>query len=199
MVAVYSGRQPGYQDRTLSEWIEDAGDAGDNSAASYATWQASSEALRQMEKEAVPWLLKWAQTEDSKLGKKIVLWINAHPQLHLHYHLAEERRTDALVGFILLGDRVKEYWPTFVQWTNSKNAMRRWRGLHFLISTNADKQTLLPVLQRLANDPDADLKRDAALALHFQYPHEAEAAGIYKWYPEFRNITTDGNSPEIVP
>ena len=139
--------------------------------------------MKQIGSNAIPLLLGWVQAEDSALKFKLIVWLREHPSIHLPIKAAADQKWMAYIGFMLLGSEAKPAWPVFIQWTYSTNQSRRFNALYCLIWSKADKETILPVLNRLIHDPDTDLKLFASQAFHFLYPQDAEAAGVYKMFP----------------
>ncbi len=179
-MGIYSSREPRYQGRALSAWIDEEINVqfeANGDSQSYEAdpkWRAATNAVYQIGTDAVPWLLKWANASDSKFHAGVIAWVNSHPRLHLHLRSASDRRGEANIGFILLKDRAKPAWPVFAQWVADPDPTRRLRGWDLLIYTGADRETMLPVLRRLLNGSDTRLKELAAEAVRDRYPDTAQ-------------------------
>jgi hypothetical protein len=195
--------EPRYKGRALSAWIEDAITAQQAAAPhghgpeSDPRWQAASNAVRHIGTNAIPLLLKWESVRDSESKKAAVRWF-AERWLPFPFATATKYNARAGFGFELLGDTAKPVWPLFVQWTFDKNPERRDEGLTYLIDSKADKETLLPVFLRQMKDTDMRNREGAAYWFHYYYPRDAEAAGIYKEFPDLRDqltINTVTNQP----
>lgn len=176
---IYYNREPRYQGRSLSAWIDTEINTqyeANGDSESYELdpkWRAATNAVYQIGTNAVPWLLKWSNASDSKLHAEVAVWVNSHRRLHVHIRTARDRRGEANIGFILLKDRAKPAWPVFVQWVSDPDPEQQIRGWDFLLNTDADRETMLPVVQRLLNGPDGKLKELAAEAARDRYPGNA--------------------------
>jgi hypothetical protein len=187
-IAIFQTRQPCYQGRKLSEWIEYA----KNTEPTDPKFQASSNAVKQMAPNAIPIFLKWLQVEDSPPKKKLIDWLGDHPSFHLQIKEANDYFGMAAEGIWLLGDEGKPILPVLIQWTYSPDANRRSRAFTCLLALQSDEATLVPVLLRLIHDPDKKVQRDASTWFHSLYPRDAEAAGVYKMFPDLiRNETPE--------
>lgn len=182
-------KEPRYQDRTLTQWLQLSTEdsrflyvfAGNQPDSEFLRTQA---AMQAMGTNAIPFLLKWSYASDSKIGRKIISWLNAHLPERFMIWDAERRRIASDAGFGLLGDKARPAWPVFVQWTYDKDSERRWLGLHFLVATKADKDILVPVLRRLLEDSYKPLREAAAVEFCYYYQKEAAAAGVYQKFPD---------------
>jgi hypothetical protein len=199
--AILRAREPRYDGRTLTEWIRKGaighGKFVRNPGADLARpknetdWMAATNAIQHMASDAIPILLAWAQTDDSSLRQKAIDWLDEHPSFHLRINSAAHQRVAARIGFYLLGDAAKPAWPVLIQWTYSTNIDRLGSALDCLQSSHANKEVLLPVLLRLIHDPDTLVRASASLRFVDWFPQEAEAAGVYKIFPELRNSSTN--------
>jgi hypothetical protein len=178
--AFFSDREPRDQGRTLCDWIENAQPQfyAHGSRETNLVWQNSRQAVKQMAPGAIPFLLKWIQAKDSPLKTHLTLWLRQHPFLHLRITDDDQLHKRAMIGFALLENGGKPAWPTLSQWTESPDPERRFWAFDCLIESQADKETLLPVLKRLSHDPDTLIHDYAARQFRQRYPEEASAAGI---------------------
>jgi hypothetical protein len=184
---LYPAKEPSYEGRNLSEWIEDV----KKSPHTELEVQAASHALKQMAPDAIPILLKWVQAKDEPAAEiKLKIWLM---QLtHSHSRILRSKpvdyiRNDAFFGFQLLGSEAKPAWPVLIQWTSSADKERRLWAFECLAASKPDKETFLPVLTRLFQDPDKQIQEAVAYVYHDQYPQDAETAGVYKVYPFLKN------------
>jgi hypothetical protein len=130
-------KEPRYQGRTLTQWLQLSTEdsrflyifAGSPPDSEFLRTQA---AVQAMGTNAIPFLLKWSYASDSKIGGKIISWLNAHLPERFQIWDAERRRVASDTGFGLLGAKARPAWPVFVQWTYDKDSERRALGLHFL-------------------------------------------------------------------
>jgi len=195
---LWLNREPRYQGITLSEWITQADTAYEMSrgqAIEDPKWQASSQAVQAIGTRAVPWLVKWASDGDARTTNSMLAWLDQHALFRSQVRNTARSDVKAVVGLRLLGEQSKCTWPAFNKWTYSKSPARRLLGLVYLTSANADKATLKPVLTRLLNDPDPQVKMRAAYQFHFYFPQDAAAAGVYRLFPAFQGMQTIQSRP----
>lgn len=177
--AISRPREPKYQGKTLSAWLTPEGVMEDTTEYDRATGNA----VRQIGTNAIPWLLKWAEAKDSPLKVKIFDWLSSYRSLNFHPISARHYHLLAIWGFQFLGTNARPAWPTLVKWTYSPDLGRKVEALRCLQGSHPDKDVLLPVLIRLIHDQNRGVQHEAAEDLHYRYPQEAEAAGVYKIFP----------------
>jgi hypothetical protein len=204
-LAIFRAREPHYQGRTLTEWIEDGKwadvefmtnpEAGYYYPESDPKCQAARYAVKQMAHSAIPFLLRWSQAKDSRLKEKLIDWMEEHPAVNFKIKPAYEYNKMAFVGFWLLENEGKSAWPTLIQWTYLADSERRFSAFACLANRKTDEETLKPVLLRLIHDPIKRIQYDASFRFQFLYPQDAEAAGVYTMFPQFKGLPTKPPSP----
>src|SRR5581483_3177332 len=167
-IAIFRAREPRYQGRTLSEWIKAGGEARDklwmpHMGPTYQPdtdpdWQVASHAVKQMAPDAIPFLLRWAQANDSRLKIRLIEWLDDHPSYPYKVQHAGNRYLEAQLGFGLLGNEAKPAWPVLIKWTSSTNQQLRFTAFLCLQATKPDKGIFLPVLLRLIHDPSKKIQ-----------------------------------------
>ena len=198
--AIFRAREPRYQGRTLSEWIKEGRAANEKylknpkndrmHPETDPAWQAASHAVKRCGPDTIPFLLKLAQANDSSSKTKLSYWLNQHLSSHLPIEPAWNRNLTAMSGFWMLGSESKPAWPVLIQWTYDADWERRYVAFECLAESRPDKGTFLPVLLRSIHDPHPRIQEDASYILHYLYPLDAEAAGIYKMFPKLKNTPT---------
>ena len=173
--------EPRYEGRSLSSWI-DTGLNSYRSVPGSEEWQAANNAVVQIGTNGIPWLLKWASTKDSKTQSTTISWINSCLPLHFHFSSDRQRKARAILGFKCLGPAAGPAWPIFIQWTLDKHdPARRRLGLECLAATKPDHETILPVLHRMFDDPDKDV-RVCATSIFIRFastpPNEKSSLGF---------------------
>jgi hypothetical protein len=181
-LVIFRAREPRYQGRTLTEWIESAANNPDSDPERHE----AENAVKQMATDAIPWLLKWAQARDSLPKAKLVNWLDLHPSFHIQINGMEFYVEKAVFGFSLLGNEAKPALPILIRWTYDTDWQRRAAGMICLEATEPDKETLLPVLLRLIQDPNRQIQLAAACILRDRYSKDAETAGLYKMFPHLK-------------
>lgn len=199
--AFVSDREPRYEGRTLSDWIENARPQfyAHGSRETNLVWQNSRLAVKQMRPKAIPFLLNWIRAKDSPLKTKLTLWLRKHPFLRLRITDDDQLHKRAMIGFALLEDEGRPAWPVLSQWTESADSERRFWAFDCLIESQADKETLLPVLKRLSHDPATLVHDYAARQFRMRYPGEATAAGIVNPPPSVQIFSRSFNYSTVRP
>lgn len=171
---ILRAREPGYRGRTLSGWIR-AADEPDKHGIERGT---AINAIRQIGPDAIPVLLKWVQAKDYPMKRKLLAWLTQHPSIHFPIKPDADYHFLALNGFAYLGSDARGAWPTFIQWTYSKDLNYRIAGLVLLQETLPDRETFLPTLLRLIHDSDPIVQIQARSVLRRMYLEDAKAAGV---------------------
>jgi hypothetical protein len=206
--AIFRTREPRFRDRTLTEWVRDGASALDKFRAkpnadpfhpeTDPDWQAASHAVKEIGPNAIPFLLKWIEATDPPLKVKLIDWLDHHLSLHMGARTADGYHDGAQVGFWLLGNESKPAWPVLIQWTYSTDPDRRLLAFVCFAVSKPDKDTFMPVLLRLINDPDYKVQFNVSKVCAFLNPQAAEAAGVYKMYPRLQNqITNASNTNQL--
>lgn len=191
IIVLFRGIEPEYEGWSLTKWL-------DRTEAVYARcsdpehpeldseWRECQAAVTAMGKKALPFLIAWTTAEDSDTKIRAIRWLNRHPAFHVEIHPdpAMRKHLLAMHGFNLLGKDAAPVLPDLVRMTSDKNRDRRFWGYVVLASTRPDKQTLVPVVARLLNDSDSEIKRMAAETIFGFYPDEARKLGVCELFPE---------------
>jgi len=183
-IIIYRSREPRYQGRTLSAWI----DEGRKSSRGQPSWETARNAVRQMAPEVFPFLMEDIQAVDWPSKKNLIAWLKRHPSLPLKIRSAKDRHGQANFAFQLLGGTAKPVQPALLKLTYAQDAETRECAFHCLVASRPDKETIMPVFLRLIHDPDTSVQRNAALSFCIWYRQDAEAAGVYKMFPEFLKL-----------
>ena len=207
-LACFRAREPRYQGRTLSEWIEDGdkaynnfiGDPNNNPfhPETDPAWQAARVGVQKIGRDAIPFLVRWAQAKDSTLKVKVMDWFDEHSAFHFKIKPAYYYQNKAYFGFRLLESESKPSWPVLFEWASSTNLERRPWAFACLAGINPDKETFLPVLIRFVHDPDNNIQVFAAKVFKDRYPRDAKAAGVYELFPFLKDVPTNESIPTIL-
>jgi len=172
VIAISGAREPCYQDRPISDWMEVARPHQEVyfDPQTDAAWQSTSDAVKQMGQDAIPFLLKWAQAHQSPLEEKLCYGLNKY----LHFRLPTRwelwnRNMMAISGFTMLGNEAKPAWPRLIRLTYDAEWERRYVALWCLFGSRPDKETFLPVLLRLSHDPNQRIQQHASYMVQYLY------------------------------
>jgi len=203
-IAIFRAREPRYQGRTLSEWIESTEPrpwyAYGNWNYTFSrspdinapTWQPATHAVLEMGPDAIPFLLKWTHARDSKLKLKLNDWLRKHPFLHLNKVMpADYYQNLAIIGFTMLGQEAKAAWPALIKSIRARDWEERYLAMRCLVASRPDKDTLLPVLLRLTHDVDSRIQSSAAFWIRRRFPIDADTDGVIVRFPELKDLPTE--------
>jgi len=203
-IAIHRNTEPRHQGRTLTEWLHE----GLKAQSEYGQYRWTERqnpqtnpdmkpitvAIKNIGPDVIPFLLEWSQVDDAPMRTKVVNWLDEHTPLHFHVQTAGERHAMARLGFLLLGDESKSALPALIRLTRARYSEHRYWAFYCLLACQPDRETLLPVLNRLVHDPDTTIQFFAAHVFHDRYPQEAEAAGVYKILPFLKEHSTNSAS-----
>ena len=104
----YATREPSYQGKTVSEWLEEG---FPNGPAEPDAAERAQQAIHAIGKKAVPTLLRRLQTMDSPLKVKIRDWVTKQSLVEFHFTAARVYRWQAAQGFAALGWEARDALP----------------------------------------------------------------------------------------
>ncbi|HZQ47646.1 MAG TPA: hypothetical protein VFC07_11570 [Verrucomicrobiae bacterium] len=102
-IATFRAREPRYQGRTLTEWIEMV--MGPD--CTQIKYNSAKYAVKQMAPGDIPLLLEWAHAKDPSFKNRIGSWLALHTSIHFKIHTVEDYNMMALFGFELLESEAK--------------------------------------------------------------------------------------------
>jgi HEAT repeat protein len=120
--AVSSSREPEYEGRKLSQWLEDL--RRPSSASPSASLLARTNAMiaiRQMGTNAVPYLVRMLHAKDSRLKTKWMDLLSRQRWIDFHFHFDFERRGDGLRGLGILGPAARAAIPDVAKLLDDRN------------------------------------------------------------------------------
>jgi len=165
---VFRSREPEYEGKKLSEWVEMYPSFGLPGDADLA-----ARGVRAIGSNGIPFLLKWLEYEPSPLRQKFFAAINdAAKRLGLsyrHYDVREWRRaTGAAEGLLVIGPpaypTVKELARVMHATNTTISATHAYRVLNAWVFESKDWR-LAPVLKEMLNDPNQKMREFAAHGL----------------------------------
>jgi hypothetical protein len=210
-LATYYGtaREPQYQGRSLSEWLEQAQIAyakcpDQEHPERDPAYLVCKVAINQMGTNCIPFLLDDLLAKESKLRQEIsslakrpalasILTRNWAHKLRMveadGEHHTMRLRIHALFGFEALEQNAKYAEPALVKLTTDADRDRRFWGYVAFADTKPTKEVFLPVAICLMKDPDEEIRTIAAGTIQSLYPEEAERLGVYAAFPDLRPQT----------
>jgi hypothetical protein len=192
-IEILRAREPHYQWRALSDWIED-GRLAFNTAIrrNYVSakfletdhdFQVASHAVKEIGPDAIPLLISWAQAEDSPLESSVLAWYRRDPFFGSEIESADYYHTKAYFGFMLVGDKGKSAWPLLIEWTHAPDPKRRLWALECLLASKPDKETIMPVLERLSHDQDQAIQSRASSQKIILFPQDQKVGSLLSGVP----------------
>ena len=198
-------REPVYQGKQLSFWLERLNPA----AANQEEADRAQQAIRHIGTDALPFLAERLQAQDTRLKRLMMTWADRQKLVHFHFKSAEQRQHQALFGYQALGPlasaqvaslsdiltnaptarvRVVAAWaleyigpearlaaPALFRAAQDTNVFVRDQTFLALGQILPDSQTTIPVLVVGLDDPFSDAQRHAVSALQ-RYGPAAKAA-----------------------
>ncbi|MDB6019136.1 MAG: domain containing protein [Pedosphaera sp.] len=139
-------REPKYQGRTLSGWLElgarGVPKAGDN----------VQEAMRHMGTNSLPFLLEMVRAKDSAAKKKVTEWVYNRDHEDAHWSTAAEAHLMAEIGFGGLEEADGQMAvPALMKLMEDADQDVRMCAFHSLNAMNLDKGTQRQVLVQATN------------------------------------------------
>jgi hypothetical protein len=192
---LFENREPRYQGRNLTQWLEIYNDAAASAAKTNRmdTIVEARNAVRSIGTNAVPFLLKKLSARETPIERRFKRLAGSQSWIHFHF---ANRRTLAYAGFHILGEEARSAAPALAQLTRHRDREVRFFALESLSSLNLDAASLLPTLLQVIHDPDPDIRSIAAQILSNLSPEEAEKAGVYHEFPELKLISTQPSATE---
>jgi hypothetical protein len=155
--------------------------------------------LNKLGTNALPPLLSMLIARDTVLKSQFISLIEEQNVLPARFrpvarlYSAEDKHLLAVIAFGALGTNALPAVPALIRLTKDDDGEIRSVALNCLLNTKPGREILLPELTRLIHDPEKAVQFLAVEVLRKQYPQDAEAAGLYQLFPEFRP------SPPIQP
>jgi len=159
-------REPEYQGRTLSAWLDDYNRAG--------TWnvEPASAAIRAMGTNCLPFLLAQIKRSPSRLTVKVVNLASKQQLLKLPFYGMNRYRSASIVALRALGSQAAPLCPELLQLTKDPGASW-WASMSLLaIGTNS-----IPFLEMACQNTN-QAGADAILMLAFM---KADAPPYFSW------------------
>ena len=175
-------REPRYEGRSLTDWLVDydrsfmsALTQSDDVPNAFAVMSASTNALRQIGTNAVPFLLKKMAMNNG--GKKRLNRL-LDKQSWIKFRFADQRSLSES-GFKILNKDAASAIPALAKIAKHPDPAVRSSALFSLYYAGAKRELLLPLLLESVHNHQVPLNGDAYL-LNKLYPEEAKQAGVYQ-------------------
>lgn len=172
--------EPSINGLSLTAWLQKYIDV-EGRDAGFPKVEANNNECRKavgaMATNAIPCLLTWIQLEDTPTRKQIKCALNKVLPLKHSILLASDRNGLGGLGFRILGKDGQSAIPALIELTKNSNPRVRLCALQCLWLVDANDQILLPMIERVKNDPDKTIQVYAkALAIGLQFRRKAESA-----------------------
>jgi hypothetical protein len=197
---VHHNREPSYQGRTLTRWLEVFHKASDDPLANEAILNASTNAVRQIGTNAIPFLLKKVASREWVFRGRVESLLERQSLIHFHFARPDYKNVLGMSGFIILGKDAKSAVPELIMLSKDPDDVARFFALDSLGAIESDKETLLPVLLRLLHDQRHLITYKSARLLSERFPEEAEQAGVYTNFPFLKPASSNivpTNAPAV--
>jgi hypothetical protein len=192
-------KEPSYQGRKLSEWLIDHETAADPKKFPdpFSTLRTTEHAVAEIGTNAIPIDLQWLQTKDSPTKATLNQILDKQHFILFRFRLPEELRYIALVDLYLLGSNALPAVPSVTRyWLHSPGDHRfKGRALGIIVQSDLKAKTAVPQLLEVLQDTNEESRMHMAGLLDRWYPDEAEKAGVYKMYPQWKHPKTNTALP----
>ena len=162
-------REPSYQGKSLSEWLDDFSgrgrEAGSDLASSTARQDASVAAVRAIGTNAIPHLLRMLDAEDSPRKLKWAALLAKYLKVKINTEQAGIEQTRAMSGFLILGPKASPALPELMKRVNGPGAINGNRELLLFRAISSTGKDSIPYLHPLLTNRIPTLRGEAAIAL----------------------------------
>ena len=161
--ALTAVKEPIYQGKRLSVWLDDTYQTKTGHRTGYALTAASVQAVRTIGTNALPYLFKMLEARDSNLKLAVVQIMRRKFQIYLPTSYNDHRR--AMDGFRALGPAAKPAYPELVKLTlNTNSNFNGFFAIDSLMEADADT---ISMLTNGLQSSDRRVRCQAALALGY--------------------------------
>jgi hypothetical protein len=181
-LAVYLAQpgEPTYQGRKLSSWVQDAMKGGRESP-------AALDAVRKIGTNAFPIYWKWMGAQNNPVKLKINQLLDRQHFIQFRFNEdAMDRITSGYDGIVLLGTAAVPCLVEIIHNRSTKAGNRR-AAMDILSDIDGGRGIGLPEYVEMLKCPERELRVGAAVILWKHYPKEAEKAGVYDLFPDWRH------------
>ena len=147
---LYATREPSYQGKTLTEWLEEINPLID---APLTEPSSAREAVRAIGKTGLPILLRLLETKDSPLKIRLETWAMKQSLVQVHFRRAWEIQYLGTAGFLALGPAGQDALPELTALLQNTNSA----GFAAL-SLGAIGPAAIPILRCGATNTNATLR-----------------------------------------
>jgi hypothetical protein len=188
-------KQPSYQGRKLSEWIDGSQGGSEfshaNGTMTYADTQAFHHAVRKIGTNAIPTLLRWEHVKNFSINDKLNQLLERQSLIHFRFEPSYHRHLLARFGFEILGRDALAAVPSLARLTQSPNEFQRGSAVDCLYGIDGGKKTVFPTLVQLLSNTNKDVRVGVAAYIWKTYPEDAEKSGVYEVCPWWRVVSTN--------
>jgi hypothetical protein len=194
-------REPRYQGRTLTQWLQDYSDAlglpaKDKQAA--ARLDASIDAVRAIGPNALPFLLKNMAAKDSALERHLKSLVGWQSLVQFHFTDHQQERYLAWHGFEILGHGATGAVSKLAGMLKSPDADVRYSALICLDHIQPRLKLIQPVLVQTLKDPHLQVRTLSTNVLEKLCRREADLKNVDRYYPDFNRaspVSVTTNAP----
>lgn len=186
-----------YEDRTLTEWLNDY-EGAQVPGNSYYTNQEEikikcSIAINAMGTNALPELMLMLHSKDSAFKQKALSL--AQSVCHIHYILPAVKHHMAYQGIQMLGTNALPAAPDLALMMKRGEDGERFTALEMLEDMGAWEILKPALIAMFQNDPDAGLREIAAHELVHLFPSDADGVGVYSVFPRLEKVRDANAKP----
>src|SRR5512133_2428574 len=158
-------REPVYQGKALSEWLQTY-NPGSASGRGSPAWKATDDALSHIGTNAIPFLLKRLRAHDSSLKLRFVALAQKQHLIKIHFVPAATRSIEASRAFIVLGNTAKDAIPDLIKAYEETESVEARSTIEDVFAwVGPDARPALPLLLRAATNSNNRVRANALWAL----------------------------------
>ncbi len=163
--AVLMDREPAYQGRALSVWLQTY-DPSSRYGRGSPQWNEADEAVRQIETNSIPFLLQMLRAKDSKLKLEVMALARKQKLLRIHFVPASARNLEASRAFIALGDTAKDAVPGLMRIYAESNSVESMSAVADALGwIGPAAKSAIPLLLQAATNSNDRVKASALWSL----------------------------------
>lgn len=158
-------REPVYQGRTLSPWLQEyvSADSLPLTDEKTATMNRAGNAVRHIGTNAVPFLVAMAGAKDSFLKRVIIIVVRNQSIIQVHLRTDKEKRQMAVFGFYALGPVGRDAVPALIDLVKDEDADVRITATDCLGNIGPDAKAAVPFLLPYLNSTNRMIAWDATV------------------------------------
>jgi hypothetical protein len=188
--------EPSYQGKLLTEWLRQA-EAESHMMIADGTFSTpvsagpATQAIRAIGTNGIPTLLRLVNTADVPHVMEINHFLSRFSPISYRIPYSESNWVRGTYGFMALGPIAKSAEPELAKLVRSKDEEKSFVLLYSLCAVSSNKTVVLPLLIKKLGHTNSYVAEIAGHTLLKHFPEEAEKAGVYQRFPDWKPTSTN--------